>query len=127
MATSKERWIVKLCQPFIFGRTFDGVGRQEVVDTLIIEYGEAGSFCDSAEEILSLWKLIDWDRSEKMLMEEFEACDLSGAMRRAHEEANQRAEKYVEYYRYCEAVGYPPEHLDQLREMRAVRSEEDPK
>ncbi|CAN5533496.1 hypothetical protein BH09PSE4_BH09PSE4_14610 [soil metagenome] len=105
-----KKWVVRLQQPMIVGTSFHGIDRQEVIDTLTLQYLPGGSEAEPAERVVEIWKAIDWDRSDEMLMEEFEACDLQGAVHRAHADARSRAETYCDYMADCARRGIDGSH-----------------
>lgn len=111
-----KRWIVQLFEPMIVGTRFHGIERQEVIDTLILQSLPPGSTGEPAEDVIGIWKSIDWHRSDPMLMEEFECCDLSGAIQQAHRDAMRRAEAF------CDATRDTASYADALdRKVSPVR------
>lgn len=116
----ERTWLVRLHQPIIIGTCIDGVDRHEVIDRLTLRYVGDGVEPPQAEEILDIWRSIDWRRSEPMLMEEFECCDLKGAVKAAQREARERAEVYCAEAARLEALGHPFSHSAEMERMRLV-------
>jgi hypothetical protein len=103
----------------IVGTAIGGIDRLEVIDTITLRYLPGGTMAEDPENVLQMWKAIDWARSEPMLMEEFEACDLTGAVREAQAAARRRAEAYCAYIAECQARGIDGSHTALKAEVAA--------
>ncbi|CAN5881311.1 hypothetical protein BH11PSE6_BH11PSE6_03780 [soil metagenome] len=118
-----RRWLVRLINPIIFGTKYHGIGRQEVVSTLILQSVPRGAMCPTPETVIDYWKSIDWDRSEPIEMQDFECCDLEGAMVEASRQAHERAEAYCKVAAEYANAGYEYSHDASMAELRLVTSD----
>lgn len=88
----QRRWRLRLKRPIMLGTKRCGIDRDEVISTIYFEIAEVHDRIRFPNAERVSWDIIDWDKSDPMTREEFDACDHGKAFGDAYSEALARAE-----------------------------------